>query len=238
MVFNELEQDFLCLASRGRNQQLESLLAAQDEISIDTRCEALVLAARTGKVETCQLLIDHGANPNYPGYRSINAFQMAEQENRRRVTELFASFPCDEDSSAEPEALSDEPSFDKELFLAAKTNDLNELKIRIHQLGKEIVNQRDDSGYTLLMHASHRGFLTVVEELLRVGADVNAANNAGQTALNYSELLPLTRPSYWQLRRKWAFWMHVRRQKRIHRLLLDAGGCRGQQLISEGKISA
>lgn len=42
---------------------------------------------------------------------------------------------------------------------------------------------KDENGWTALMYASKKGHTVVVKELLENGADVNAKNKTGKTAL-------------------------------------------------------
>jgi ankyrin repeat protein len=67
-----------------------------------------------------------------------------------------------------------------ELFKAAKTNDIQTLKILLGQ-GVNI-NIKDKKGMTPLMWAAYYCHFNIVELLLDNGANVNIKNNFGETA--------------------------------------------------------
>ncbi|MCX8166594.1 MAG: ankyrin repeat domain-containing protein, partial [Candidatus Micrarchaeota archaeon] len=62
--------------------------------------------------------------------------------------------------------------FDKELFDLLGGND------------KKLINMKDYDGYTPLMSAASSGDLQAVRYLIKNGADINAKNNNGLTALS------------------------------------------------------
>ena len=61
----------------------------------------------------------------------------------------------------------------EKLVAAAKQGDLAALKA-VLQSHPELINQRDSSGATVLHYAAFGGHRSVVEELVRQGADINA----------------------------------------------------------------
>jgi hypothetical protein len=99
---SDSDRDFLCLASRGRLAELTTSweAGAPDRLVVD---EALVLAARTGKRDVCEFLLQRGANTNHAGYMGKTAFEMATQENRGRVVEILEQHDSPPRESMPPE---------------------------------------------------------------------------------------------------------------------------------------
>jgi hypothetical protein len=74
----------------------------------------------------------------------------------------------------------------EKLLIAAKDGNLDVVKnlTKFRLLGRlSDVNFKDGDGWTPLMHASRNGYLDIVENLIRSGADVNAKDSYGFTAL-------------------------------------------------------
>jgi hypothetical protein len=63
--------------------------------------EALVLAARTGKVEVCSYLLALGANPSHVGYGNRTAREFAEQEGRSKVIPLLPAAGAADETAAD-----------------------------------------------------------------------------------------------------------------------------------------
>ncbi len=62
------------------------------------------------------------------------------------------------------------------LLEAAKRGDLADVRAIVHSHA-ELINQRDQSGATALHHAALGGHRSVVQELVRHGAEINARDN-------------------------------------------------------------
>ena len=75
-----------------------------------------------------------------------------------------------------------------ELIAAVKANDAS--KVQTLLAGGANVNERENDGTTPLMLAAHMGNLPLVDELVKAGADVNAADERGWTALAKSTYNP------------------------------------------------
>ena len=71
-----------------------------------------------------------------------------------------------------------------EVFRRAREGDYSFLAEQV-DAGRVYVDVTDELGNTLLMTACIAGHKKVARVLLRRGADVNAANSQGQTALHY-----------------------------------------------------
>jgi hypothetical protein len=116
LLSNE-ERSFLCLASRGRDSEMQAL---HEEARIRKLIlnEALVLAARTGKVGACEYLLELGAQKLHQGYRGLTAREFAEQEGRKGVLDLLSdTSPAEQDSnSADQVELALRYALDRELY--------------------------------------------------------------------------------------------------------------------------
>lgn len=77
------------------------------------------------------------------------------------------------------------PSFAADVHEAAKTGDLQNVRALV-KANPDAVNLKDGSGRTPLHWAARNDHLGVVEFLLSSGADVQAVDNLGYTALYYS----------------------------------------------------
>ena len=77
------------------------------------------------------------------------------------------------------------PAFAADIHEAAKAGDLDKVQALI-KADPDAVNLRDGSGRTPLHWAARNDRLGVAEFLLNSGADVQAVDNLGYTALYYS----------------------------------------------------
>ena len=129
---------------------------------------AFWLAAKYGELESLRALADHGADPFMMPANGVSALQAAigraqiSQENRRNRVGVPAPDDIDQEALA--------------MGLARV----------VIALGVD-VNTADERGETPLHDAVRNGYASVVEFLVRRGADVRAANNRDQTALTLAE---------------------------------------------------
>ncbi|MDE2907098.1 MAG: ankyrin repeat domain-containing protein [Acidobacteriota bacterium] len=129
---------------------------------------AFWLAAKYGELESLGALADHGADPFMIPANGVSALQAAigraqiSQENRRNRVGVPAPDDVDQEALA--------------MGLARV----------VIALGVD-VNTADERGETPLHDAVRNGYASVVEFLVRRGADVRAANNRDQTALTLAE---------------------------------------------------
>ncbi len=77
-------------------------------------------------------------------------------------------------------------TIDDEMATAAKSGDVSFLKKNI-EADKSWVTKKWPDGTTLLIYAARKGQLKAVKYLISAGADVNASNNDGETALSVAE---------------------------------------------------
>ena len=129
---------------------------------------AFWLAAKYGELGSLRTLAEHGADPFMIPANGVSSLQAAigaaaiSQENRRNRVGVAVTEEVDQ----------------QQLTLA--------LVRVVHGMGVD-VNTADARGNTPLHDAVRNGFLPVVEFLARQGADAQARNDRGQTALTLAE---------------------------------------------------
>ena len=74
---------------------------------------------------------------------------------------------------------------DKELLEAVKKGEYKKVEELIKRGAN--VNEKDNDGWTALMHAASRGHKEIVELLIKNGANVNEKGYNGRTALDYAK---------------------------------------------------
>lgn len=75
---------------------------------------------------------------------------------------------------------------DQELFAAAASGDVDEIRKSV--LRGADVSAKEEYGWTPLLVTIDRGYMDACEALIEMGANVNAALNAGQTVLHWAAL--------------------------------------------------
>ena len=137
----------------------------------------LHLAAKNGDLEFARMLADSGADVNAgnspKGSPLHHAITMVNEYNLTYPTLLSSPNPWIVPVNAR---LVTNPYSERDLVMARL----------LISLGAN-VNAADSSGYSTLHRAATLGTTTVVEELLKAGADVNLKTNAGETALAIAE---------------------------------------------------
>jgi ankyrin repeat protein len=122
-----------------------------------------MLAARTGRPEAVQLLVARGANVNAAeAWQGETALMWAAAENHPEVVALLAK------SGADLNARSKIPEFPKVKVDAATM----------------VFTALPRGGFTALLLAARQGAADGVRALVEAGADLNAIDPDGTTALN------------------------------------------------------
>jgi ankyrin repeat protein len=156
----------LMLAAINGSAQVVDLLlkAGADPNALGADGETvLMLAARTGRVEAVQLLIAKGANVNASEtWQGETALMWAAAENHPEVVALLAK------SGADLNAKSKSPEFPKVKVDAATM----------------VVTALPKGGFTALLLAAREGAIDGVRALAEAGADLNATDPDGTSALN------------------------------------------------------
>lgn len=133
---------------------------------------------------------------NVPAKRTTYTVEIADGQTARTEYEQVLEMP----SIAQQQHKPNEPKkgryhrplrksvpFDKnQLFRAATANDVATIE-QMKFTRPMLINACDQFGWTALMMASYEGHLDVIKVLLRLGADMNRANNQMETALTLAE---------------------------------------------------
>lgn len=109
-VLKQDEIEFVAAASCGKLATVEKLADGVSELVL---AEAFVLAARTGRAEVCQYLLNRKVDPSHRGYMGKTALEFATQENRKRVIELLSNGDAQPSSRRAPDRPAD---LDRELL--------------------------------------------------------------------------------------------------------------------------
>ena len=178
----------LSLACTNQNAAMvEKLLkAGADPNGVPTGTPALMVAARTGNVDTVKSLLAHGADANAKeNSRGQTALMWAVAEKHPEVARVLI------DRGADVRAHSTN-GFTPLLF-AAQQGDLDAARMLL-EAGANVNEAAPEEGSTLVV-ATHSGHEALALFLLEKGADPNAADAYGITALHYAMLKGLARVS-------------------------------------------
>jgi uncharacterized protein len=155
----------------------------------------LMVAARTGNPKVVEQLLAKGADPNAYGTRRQTALMWAVAQKHPDVVRVLIARGADIHARSEvwsqvmavpPHGLLEynraiPHGGDTALMFAARVGDLDSAKLLV--AAKANVNDTDAWGVSATVLAAHSGFEDLVEFLLAMGADPNAAK-AGFTALH------------------------------------------------------
>jgi ankyrin repeat protein len=136
---------------------------------------ALASAAREGRVEMIDLLLDGGADPNLSGAESRDAVAAAVIHGQREAVDLLLERGADVRGKTKPG--------ESPLIFAVDAA----IAQRLLDAGAA-VDARDLRGGTPLMGAAMVGDRAMVDLLLERGADPDATDSVGRTALLYASL--------------------------------------------------
>jgi uncharacterized protein len=166
---------------------VEKLLkAGADPNGVPAGTPVLMMAARTGNVDTVKSLLAHGADVNAKeSARGQTALMWAVAEKHAEVARLLI------DHGADVHAHS--TSGFTPLLFAAQQGDLDAARMLL-EAGANVNEAVPEDGSALIV-ATHSGHEALALFLLEKGADANAADAYGITALHYSLLKGLARMS-------------------------------------------
>ena len=205
-----MNRDFRSACQRGDLQTVQSSIA---EVSDDVRTSGLIDAARNGRAEVVQWLIEHGGC--YVNARDSEALFEAIEMGHFDVVKVLVEHGVNTNARKpyyygydRPTPLMVAAARGKEILRLLLENgadiddkdDLGQTAIFFtHRLAiVEIlvdkganVNVQDDKGRTPLMIHAEKGNLAIVSYLVAHGADVHRKDTAGQTALRLTGCLTI-----------------------------------------------
>jgi ankyrin repeat protein len=126
----------------------------------------------SGQVAFTELFLDHGARISIKSKHANGALEIALKEYQNSITDLLI-YRGKTAVKINPEA--------RKLAYDIKSNNIERLR---SSSGKFNVNQTDEAGTPFLILAAERGLIEIVKLLIENGADINAMNIVGHTALN------------------------------------------------------
>lgn len=173
----------------------------------------LIIATGAGRFDAVRMLLDHGANASTSDYAGLTPLHWAVNRNRPRIVRMLLEHGADplaESADGHDAVLIAHMSLEgvdleemmmvfsrdieclhtrdprkialKQLLLAAESGKLD-LITALVQGGDVNVNSEDEDGYTGLLFASENGQDDAVELLIRLGAEVDAKNVAGESSI-------------------------------------------------------
>lgn len=195
MIVNFSENIFLAVA-RGDTATVARKIAEGEDVNNTNEDgeNPLHVAIRCDQEKMARLLLSHGANPNGSGKFSITPLFCAIDINKKYFLKMLL------DAGANPflrNKSGDTPAHvwmskiesDNPPLSPSGSIDFSDIELLV---AKGIpIDQRGKNGYTLLMHAVAQGKeTTIIDGLLRLGADISAFNNMGAQAIHMATIKP------------------------------------------------
>ena len=165
----------LMMASGYKSLKIAKLLlkkGADVNIPDNNGDPAIHWSAYYGNLTFTKLMLENGAKTDSKSIHSDGVMQVALKEYKDSIVDLLIENGI---------SIYDVKKDNIALINAVKQNDINLFEKLIN---KDNVNARDEAGNTLLILASNKGSLAIVQLLVENKADINAINPVGQTALN------------------------------------------------------
>lgn len=141
----------------------------------------LMDAVESAQVDMALLLIEKGGNVSYADADGVTVLTQASYQGLAQVVTALLALPSDRNvdvSATNTEGVN--------ALIAAASEGYTEIVLMLLASGRCDINARDKDGTNALMAASVRGHREVVKALLTHGADVNAQNSDGHTALMFA----------------------------------------------------
>ncbi|PCD34539.1 hypothetical protein FGRA07_08857 [Fusarium graminearum] len=157
------------LIEKGADIESRTAPKAQDE-PFEEGLTPLLVAARSGRVETFHILIDHGANPkaSSSGYTGV---YLATAGQNKSLIRLFVQKGVSVDARTTHE--------ENTALIRAVRDGYPQIVSLLIKLGAD-VNASNNIGWTPLHFAAETGFEDVVEILLKAGANATAESHDGK----------------------------------------------------------
>ncbi|XP_069472479.1 protein TANC1 isoform X2 [Ambystoma mexicanum] len=176
-----LQQALTAAASMGHSQVVRILLGLGNEHAVDINGTdslwgetALTASAGRGKLEVCELLLEHGAIVSRTNKRAINPLFCAVRQGHWQVAKLLLEHGCDVNSS---DKLGRTP-----LMVASCEGHFTTVEFLLSE-GADI-SSVDKEGLTPLSWACLKGHKSAVQCLVERGAEIDQTDKNGRTPLD------------------------------------------------------
>uniref|UniRef100_F7BGG4 Protein TANC1 n=1 Tax=Monodelphis domestica TaxID=13616 RepID=F7BGG4_MONDO len=176
-----LQQALTAASSMGHNGVVQCLLGMEKEYEVDVNGTdtlwgetALTAAAGRGKLEVCELLLQHGATVARTNKRGIPPLFCAVRQGHWQIVRLMLEHGCDVNSS------------DKQgrtpLMVASCEGHLSTVEFLLSQ--GATISSLDKEGLSALSWACLKGHRGVVQYLVEKGATIDQMDKNGRTPLD------------------------------------------------------
>lgn len=176
-----LQQALTAAASMGHSTVVQSLLGMAEEHEIEANGTdtlwgetALTAAAGRGKLEICELLLEHGAAVSRPNRRGVPPLFCAARQGHWQVVQLLLDRGCDVN-------LSDKQGRTP-LMVAACEGHLSTVEFLLSK--GAALSSLDKEGLSALSWACLKGHRAVVQYLVEEGAEIDQTDKNGRTPLD------------------------------------------------------
>ncbi|XP_078537826.1 protein TANC1 isoform X1 [Lissotriton helveticus] len=176
-----LQQALTAAASMGHSQVVRMLLSLETEHAVDINGAdtlwgetALTASAGRGKLEVCELLLEHGAVVSRTNKRGITPLFCAVRQGHWQISRLLLEHGCDVNTS---DKLGRTP-----LMVASCEGHFTTVEFLLSQGGD--VSSVDKEGLTPLSWACLKGHKDVVQCLVEKGAEIDQTDKNGRTPLD------------------------------------------------------
>ncbi|ELK28143.1 Protein TANC1 [Myotis davidii] len=176
-----LQQALTAAASMGHGSVVECLLGLEKEHEIDVNGTdtlwgetALTAAAGRGKLEVCELLLEHGAAVSQSNRRGIPPLFCAARQGHWQIVRLLLERGCDVN-------LSDKQGRTP-LMVAACEGHLSTVEFLLSK--GAALSSLDKEGLSALSWACLKGHRAVVQFLVEDGAEIDQMDKNGRTPLD------------------------------------------------------
>jgi ankyrin repeat protein len=168
--------DIFRAAGEGDEREVKRLLDADPallERETNGGYRPLTVAAHCGQLGVLRLVIERGANINAEAYGGNTALHLAATRGYEEVVALLLNKGAQANSSDHYDVTP--------LMLACDEGHLGVLKILLQHIGRQVLNERRDTGWTIMHGAAFGGHEEVVRFLLLAGADPTIMTDRGWT---------------------------------------------------------
>ncbi|XP_006880882.1 PREDICTED: protein TANC1 [Elephantulus edwardii] len=176
-----LQQALTAAASMGHSSVVQCLLGMEKEHEIEVNGTdtlwgetALTAAAGRGKLEVCELLLDHGAIVSRTNRRGVPPLFCAARQGHWQIVRLLLECGCDVN-------LSDKQGRTP-LMVAACEGHLSTVEFLLSK--GAVLSSLDKEGLSALSWACLKGHRTVVQYLVEEGAEIDQTDKNGRTPLD------------------------------------------------------